>query len=374
MSRSESVVLFRELAVGVVLLSAVSVAGNIVRRGPLTIGEVQQPTVKRLAHLGGFSDWVTSLAFSPNGKSLAVGSYEVVQLWKPQTKKLIATLPLKSGYVKAVTFSPDGKLLAVGSYQSLGLWDVETRKPIRELQEHTDYVTGVAFSPDGKLLATSSEDETIRICDAAHGKTQRVIRGHSYPVQAVVFSPDGRFLASAAGDESRVTKPGEVKIWDVATGKERRWKVTGKDGQETEQATLPEPEKVATDVAFSLDGKFLVSTSHDETVNVYDVATGKALGFFGGHSRPTNSVVFAVDGRTVLSAGGGRAKGGNNVKIWNRSDGEEKATIKGHQAKVTCVALAPDGKMLATGSYDRTVALWDVGPILFPVQKPANLK
>jgi predicted dehydrogenase len=312
--------------------------------------EPETPTLKPATQVKEFDDWVTSLAYAPNGKLLAAGTYEAVKLWNTETKKFDATLKVKSGFARAVAFSPDGSLLAGGAYQSVVLWDVATKEIRASLDGHRGYVTGVVFSPDGKMLATSSEDETARLWDVAKGAELSVLRGHSYPVQAVAFSPDGQLLATAAGDETRVTKPGEVKLWTVATGEEK--------------LTLPEHKRAATGVAFSPDGKFLVSTSIDETANVYEIATGKALGYFGGHSRPTTCVVFAPGGNTVITGSGGRAKGMNEVKLWERETGEEQAILAGHAAKVTAVALAPDGKTLASAGQDKLLALWDVGAVL----------
>ncbi|MEX2287802.1 MAG: Gfo/Idh/MocA family oxidoreductase [Planctomycetaceae bacterium] len=311
--------------------------------------QADTPEVKRIEHFSKFSDWVTSLAYSPDGKLIAAGTFEQVQLLNPADKKAAVKLTVDS-YVKSVAFSPDGKLLASGSYQAATLWDVATHKPVKTFDAHGGYVTGVRFSPDGKLLATCSDDQSIRLWNVENGEPGYVMTGHAYPVQGIAFSPDGKRIASAAGDPSRVTQPGEVKIWSVATGKV--------------ELTLPPPRKAATDVAFSPDGKLLASTSQDEKVNVYDAVTGKAIGYFDGHSRATNCVLFAPDGKTVISASGGRAKGFNEVKFWEPMSGDVKATIAGHELPVSALALSPDGKTLATGSHDKSVALWDVGPIL----------
>lgn len=330
------------------LLLAYLVSGNAFLSEAASNGSSAEPAP--IGRVEGFSDWVTSLAFTPDGTTLAAGGYETIQLASAADAKVRARLETKPGYVKALAFSPDGKLLAAGHYQAVTLWNPGEQKPVKQLKGHRAYVTGVAFSPDGRRLATSSEDETARIWDVAKGTTIATLKGHSYPVNAIAFSPDGKLLATAAGDETRVTKPGEVKLWDAETGEEIR--------------TFPEHAKAATGVAFSPDGKRLVSTSFDEKVNVYEVATGKALGFFGGHSRPTNAAVFAPNGELVISASGGRAVGKNEVMVWNVATGETVAAIEGHTAKVSAIALAPSGRTLATGSYDQTAALWNVAGLL----------
>ena len=311
--------------------------------------QTNKPAPKQLARLDGFSDWVTSVAFSPDGKQLATGTYEAVKVWDAVSKRSVKTFKIK-GYAKALAYSPDGRLLVAGGYQSVNIWETESYKKVRSLKGHRGYVTGVTFSPDSTALAISSEDESIRVWNVETGEKLRVIRGHAYPVMDVAFSPDGRLLASVAGDETRVTKPGEVKIWDADTGKEL--------------FNLVGHEKAATSVAFSPDGKYLASTGEDEKVNVHDVQTGQPLGYFAGHGRPTNSVIFATDSKTLISGAGGRAQGKNEIKIWDRASGDERTSIAGHTGQVACIALSPDGKTLASGSYDKTVALWDVGPFL----------
>lgn len=319
-------------------------------RGQVTLG--QQPGGGQIAQLGvldGFSDWVVSVAFSPDGKQLATGSYDVVKVWDVETRELQQTLEPGSGYVKALVFSPDGRLLASGSYKRLTLWDTQNWKEDLSLQGHRGFVTDVAFTPDGKRRATSCDDGKVRVW-ADDGKLLRTLEAHTYPVQAVAYSPDGSLLATAAGDETRVTRPGEVFVWDAETG-DVKWK-------------LAEHKKAATDVAFSPDGKWLLSTSVDETVSVHDLSNGELHGYFGGHSRPTNAVVFAPDGKTVVTGSGGRAKGKNEIKLWEPVSGDERASFEAHPARVAAVALTPDGKVLATASYDQTVALWNVAPLL----------
>eukprot|EP00913_Durusdinium_trenchii_P023358 g21936.t1 len=321
------------------------------------------PQARRIAQLGGFSDWVTEVAISPDGKVAAVGSRSVVKLFDLATKKLTASLKTRPGYIRALAFSSDGTRLAVGGYQSLRMWDVKSRKPILEFDGHTGFVTGASFSPDGKRLATSSTDESARVWDVKTGKQVFLLGQHEYPVNGIAYSPDGKWIATAAGDQYRVNRPGIVKVWHAATGKEKTWVTKSKDGTES-PLLLVEHLKAATHVLFSPDSKVLISTSYDEKVNTYDMTTGKAFGYFQGHGRPTHDAVITADGRTVISVGGGRSKGKNEAKVWNRADGDELATISGHRAPVVCVALAKDGKTLVTGSRDKTAVVWDLTPVL----------
>ncbi|MEX0716445.1 MAG: Gfo/Idh/MocA family oxidoreductase [Planctomycetaceae bacterium] len=344
-----------------IVVSAVAPAnaqrGQRGNRGP---AQAAQATggVKPLGRVADFPDWVTSVAWSPDGRYVAAGSYKLVRLFDGETRKPVADIKVASGYVKGLAFSPAGNLLVGGAYQKGIAWNVDDQRPEFELRGHRGYVTGVAFSPDGRGIATSSDDMTVRTWNAADGAPGIVIADFEHPVQAVAFSPDGSTLATAAGDPDRVTKPGDVRLWDAATGDER--------------ATLPAPHKrAATDVAFSRDGRFLATTSEDETVSVYEVGTLKALGFFAKHQRPTNAALFAPDGEKVISAAGGRAKGGDTVMIWNRADGDPLATIPAHEQPVLAIALSPDARTLASGGKDKSLAFWDVSAALgIPAAEP----
>ena len=316
--------------------------------------------VKLVVRLSGFQDWVTSVAVSPDGKQLAAGSYGVIRRWKTADRSKISTAKLADGYIRDLAFSPDGRTLAAAGYQRTFLIDVANGKLLRTLKGQRGQVTGVAYSPDGRLLATSSDDETVHLWNTSDGQGVRVLEGHSYPVQDVVFSPDGRRIVSAAGDETRATKPGEVITWDTASGKQL--------------TVLSDHKKAATSAAFSPDGKLMVTTSVDETVNVYSSGKDAPLGFFGGHGRPTTSALFSPDGRFVVTGSGGRAKGKNEIKLWTPREGEELATIDDHAARVTDIAISPDGQTLFSASYDKTVCVWDLSALNKSAKTPVTEK
>lgn len=298
-------------------------------------------------------DWITSLVFLKDGRHFCAGTYEQLLVLDARDSGPPKSVSLQPGYVKALALSPDGKTLACGHYQAVTLLDAATLAVKRTLGEHAGYVTGLAFSPDGRQLATateSGENESARVFDLASGKVVHSLSGHQFPVRAIVFSADGKRIATAAGDEARVTQVGEVKVWSAADGKQLN--------------SFSNPKRAATSVAFTPDGKYLASTGFDERVIIYDLSKGKAISFFAGHSRPTNAVLFARGGSLVISASGGRARGNNEVKIWERESGAELATVSAHSARIDAIALSADESLLATGGYDKRVTAWDVKGIL----------
>lgn len=315
--------------------------------------------LKSVARLTSFNSWITGLAFSRDDKVLAVGAKDGVQLIDIESRSVLRELNTKPGQVRALAFSPDGKLLLAGSYQRATLWNAATGEVVQELKGHRAYVTSAAFSPDGQKVVTGCDDESTRVWTLNEATPTLVLKGNGLPVNGVAWSPDGTLIAAAIGDDMRPTRQGKVYVWEASTGSIKH---------EFELHT-----KSATGVAFSSDGKLVASSGVDEHVNLYDLADNKALGFFAGHSRPTNAVLFHPDHESVISISGGRAVGKNELKVWQIDGGEELATVEAHEAKITALALSHDGRTVATGGQDKIVVLWNVGflAIGLPTEKVA---
>lgn len=299
-----------------------------------------------IAQFTGFDNWATSVAFSPDGKTLAVGTHNAVKLWSVADKQATSVWKTGNGYVKSLAFLPGGKKLVVGGYQSASVWDVASGTKERDLPKHRGFVTSIAVSPDGNLLATGCDDEAARLIRIEDGALLKTLEHDRDPVQCVAFSADGKTLATAAGDETRVTRPGIAKLWDVESGK----RIRDFEGMA----------RVATSIAFAEKGTKLIVGSADEKAYVFDIESGKPLGFFGGHARPVNGIAISLDGQLAITGSGGRAKGKNELKLWRIADGEVLATAEEHEAKIAALTLSPDGKTVATASYDNSVRLWDV--------------
>jgi WD40 repeat protein len=157
---------------------------------------------------GGHTDSVNSVAFSPDGHTLASGGFDkAIKLWDVETGTLLKTFKGHGDAVLSVTFSPDGNILASSGYdKSIKLWEIASGKILQTMRGHKKGVTSVSFNPDGQILASGSFDRTIKLWEVNSGKLLSTLKGHKDYVNAVVFSPDGHLIASASGDDT-------VKLW-----------------------------------------------------------------------------------------------------------------------------------------------------------------
>lgn len=237
--------------------------------------------------------------------------------------------------ILTTAFSSDGQLLATGDTNcDVGIWSVASGQPLQTLQGHSDWVRTVAFNPEGTLLASGSDEYTIMLWDLKQGQYMRTLSDHKGQVCTVMFSPDGHTLISSSQDLT-------LRLWDVYTGDCLRI---------FEGHTQP-----IWSVQFSPDGHHLVSGGEDNVLKLWEVETGKCLKTLTGHRNWIWSVAYSPDGQSVASG-----SHDNTVKLWDVNSGDCIHTLRGHTNWIWSVAFNPQGNIIASGSEDQTVRLWDV--------------
>lgn len=299
--------------------------------------------------LRGAGGWVGAVAYAPGGQTLATGASDAsVQLWDSATRRLTRTLSGHEDAVCALAFHPAGGTLASGSFdQTVRLWDPATGQQRAVLRGHRGGVLALAFTPDGKTLATGSIDGTVRLWDTGTGKQRGVLRGHRSWVNGLAFARAGQdsapLLATASSD-------GTVKLWDLQRQEPR--------------LTLPVRSGEVRCVALSPDGRWVAAGIRYGTVQVWEASGGRLAATLKGHTGDAWAVAFTADGRTLVS-GGGDWKQPGQVRLWEVGSWRQRAVLS-HTGEVLCLAIAPADRSLAAGSWDRTVQVWDLPPLLRP--------
>ncbi|MFN5396885.1 MAG: eIF2A-related protein [Pseudanabaena sp.] len=290
---------------------------------------------KELATFYGHSDVVWSVAFSNDGKTIASGSADnTIKLWNLEGKNL-HTLSSHSSVVRSVSFSPDGKIIASGSFDNtIKLWNLQGKK-LRTFKVDSG-VRSVSFSPDGKIIASGNADNTIRLWDL-EGKKLLTLAGHRNRVRVVAFSPKNEMIASGSIDNT-------IKVWNL-------------DGKEL--LTLTGHVQGVSSVVFSPDGKMIASGSADHTIKLWNLKDKNLRVLVEHHN--VNSVVFSsLCGDSLNNYGTTLISGSDNsIKLWDIK-GIEILALTGHSEEVRSVAYSHNSKLIASGSADQTIKLWNL--------------
>jgi WD40 repeat protein len=328
-----------------------------------------------------YSSTVSDVAISPDGRVIAAVTHRdewltkginAIKLWDARTGRLINSIQGSAGGVASIGFSADGKVLAVGGRDgSLNLWDVQSAGLIRELVPGNPNllifsIFSVAFSPDGRTVVSGGREPLMnsdgrvvasggrasrKLWDVQSGKLIRSFGDapvvDSYWVRSIAFSPDGRMIVSGDTDKT-------VKLWDVRSGKLIR-KLEGHAGR-------------ISAVVLSHDGQIVASASVDGVIKVWDLKSGTLANSIetspGLHKDPDLgtyvALCFSPDGRTIA------ARSGKRIGLWEVQSGRLIRMLEQQSDGFGSFAFFPDGRTLAAGSSDTTIKLWslDAGQLI----------
>jgi WD40 repeat protein len=305
---------------------------------PITVSKLHPAVIPDIKPKVGIKAQIGAIAYRPDGKLIALGSYKEVRLADP-SGKIVGSLPGHAEEVRAVAFSPDGVLLAAAGglparKGEVKIWDVDKRTVVRTIQGHTDCIYAVAFSPDGKTLATSSYDKLIKLWNVASGEEIRTLKDHIDAVYDLAFTPDGKRLLSAAADRT-------VKVWDAATG-ERLY-------------TLGEPLDGLNTIAIHPSGKMVAAGGLDKTIRIWSLGekSGKLINSLIAHEDTILRLAYSPDGKYLVSTAADKT-----IKIFKADDLTEIKTLSGQPDWVLALEFAPDGKSFAAGRFDGSLTIY----------------
>jgi WD40 repeat protein/serine/threonine protein kinase len=370
--------------------------------------------------LQGHTHVVSSVAVSPDGRHIVSGSWDnTLRVWELGTGRCIHTLQGQMNRVSSVAVSPDGRQIVSGGLYdyTLRVWELGTGRCIHTLQGHTGSVYSVAVSPDGRHIVSGGYDSTLRVWELGTGRCIHTLKGHTGHVYSVAVSPDGRHIVSGGYDST-------LRVWELGTGRCLNTLQGHTDGIRS--------------VAVSPDGRHIVSGNNDSTLRVWriyfdsacaadlqvsllkgfterkrqkgelDEAVGKAEGFYekrdynhsfsilfeiwkankfseiepirdlysrlltkgrlsgthfafqksllDGHTSWVYSVVVSPDGRHIVSGSYDKT-----LRVWELGTDRCLTTLQGHINHVHSVAVSPDGRHIVSGSYDHTLRVWELG-------------
>lgn len=346
--------------------------------------------IKELSgHPGQYKGWVNEVSFSSDGKLFATASRDhTVKLWDAVNGQLLKTLEGHQDFVNGVSFSPDSKtLISAGEDSAIKLWNVRDGRLIQDLQiSQVGRSTAVQISPEGQTLASAEENGIVKLWKLPQEKVDPqaeilLLNEHQDRVTSLCFTPEGHFLVSASMDST-------VKLWRVADG--------------TLYKTLRGHKDAVLSISCGLSDRNqslkLISTSADKTIRIWNVSTQEpsiqsafystkfspdskkisAAGWDGmvwvwdnsgatspklffntqdAHEAPVNIVRFSSDGQILASGSDDKT-----IRLWDSADGKLLETFTGHQDRVTDISFSPNGKLLASAAdlEDSTIKLWEL--------------
>lgn len=279
---------------------------------------------------------ITSLSFSPDGKSLVSGSVDgAIIIWETGSGRDRLVAKGNAHALLAASFVTKDEFVSVGADGAVAAWDAASGKQKRRLvgSASDDDLLFAAISNDAALIASSTGSRQVEVRKASDGKLVQALASHATGFFSVAFSRDGRWLAAGTNDRT-------IRLWQIATGREMP-RLSGHTGW-------------VKAVAFSPDNRWLASGGNSGEIKLWDVNTGREI-YGEAHPREIiHTVAFSPEGKWLAAAGTGQV-----IHLLEPST-KQTRSLSGHTGEITGIAFIPNSSLLASGSTDKTIRIWDV--------------
>jgi serine/threonine protein kinase len=280
---------------------------------------------------------VKTVAINLQGNLIASYSDDrTLKTWDSETFREVSVFIGHNDLIRHAIFTPDGEyILSASNDKTIRQWNVETGRTERVFAGHTQAVTCIALNLTRNILASGGLDRLIKLWDWQTGKETRTLSNHTNYIRALAFSPDNQVLASGSDDRT-------CKFWEIGTG---------------EQIGNLVATNWLQSLAFSPDGALIAGGTVDNRILVWDVATTKLLFTLSGHQgiiTGIEAVAFSPNGQILASAGAED----KTIKLWHLKTQTLLTTLSGHKGGVSSIAFSSEGKMLVSGSYDKSIKIW----------------
>jgi serine/threonine protein kinase len=305
---------------------------------------LSQPLSQNWRYIGtifGHSTRVLSLAFSPDGKTLASSSENgTIKRWSLDSGEIkigAISLPSQTSFgsecpINAIAFTPNGKFLISGDRDGrIEYWNLATGKLQNSFLAHSAAIRSIAISSDGYFIASGGEEKNIKVWRFDNQELVYTFRERDW-VNAIAFCPNFHIIASGG-------KYQKIKLWSLKTGKLIQ--------------TLEWHSDSVYDLAFSPDGKVLAAGGSGRKIQIWDWETGDLINSLMSNLYAVRSLCFSPDGHTLASGGED-----TTIKFWCWKKGELMASFSHHLQLVSSLSFSPDGKLLVSGSHDKSIKFW----------------
>lgn len=294
--------------------------------------------VEHIYTVGDFRSPLYAVAVSPNGRSVAVGSFDNrVRIVRARDGETLGEVSLPGGAIEAIQWIGNDAFVAAGaSEKTFSAWVVRDGVVTRWKGKRAEWVSHLDISPDGKRLALGSVHRTLMVVDAKTGAQQFIRRRHRDAISAVRYSPDGALLASGANDH-------RVVLYEAKHG--------------LEIADFgPFPTAISS-IAINSDNTLLAVALIDHGIRVIRIRDGAVVATLRAHSRPVESIEFHPS-RNLLAS----ASRDGTIRLWDSSSGAASLVVGKFDSPVKAVAFSPSGNRLFAGGLDRNLRVWRVSP------------